>query len=47
MATSSNSNEYFLVSDSNEINSQLDSKKMSWDELARLAQNYLFKQYIG
>jgi hypothetical protein len=39
--------EYFLVSDSNEINSQLDSKKMSWDNLARLAESNLFKKHLG
>lgn len=47
MATSSDNKEYFLVSDSNEINSQLDSKKMDWDELRNLAENNLFKKHLG
>ena len=47
MATSSDNKEYFLVSDSNEINSQLDSKKMDWDELRNLAESNLFKKHLG
>ena len=47
MATTSDNKEYFLVSDSNEINNQLDSKKMDWDELTRLAESNLFKKHLG
>ena len=47
MATEPNIEEFFLVSDSDETSSQLDSKKMSWDVLTELAQDNLFKRYLN
>ena len=38
---------YLLVSDSNEVGDQYDSKKLRQDELANLAQENLFKKYLG
>ena len=35
-----------LVSDSNETSTQLDSKKLEYDELVALAQDNLFKKYL-
>lgn len=40
------SNTCMLVSDSNEISKQLDSKQLAYDTLTNLAQDSLFKKYL-
>ena len=50
MATSNDiidDSKYLLVSDSNEVGSQYDSKKLRQSELAYLAQENLFKRHLG
>ena len=37
---------YLLVSDSNEVSDQLDSKKLSYDDLVKMAQDNLFKRHF-
>ena len=39
--------EYMLVSDSNEIGGQYDSKKVDYSELVELAQDNLFNKHLG
>ena len=41
------SNKYLLVSDSNEVTEQFDSKKLRQDELSYLAEENLFKKHLG
>ena len=40
------SNTCMLVSDSNEIGNQLESKKLAYDTLVELAEDNLFKKYL-
>ena len=52
MPTSSDSsiipdNKCLLVSDSNEIGEQYDSKYLKQEELTRLAQENMFKKHLG
>ena len=38
---------YLLVSDSNEVSDQFDSKKLQQSELSHLAEENLYKKYLG
>ena len=46
MANKPSTNECMLVSDSNELGGQYDSKKLNFSELVELAQDSLFNRYL-